>query len=839
MSLDQNDRVISQLTTSGIRRYFFDFPLEDISDVRVELNGVEVSRTDYSVSAANGYIEFNQVPVAGQRLVIYGNTPLIQEVIYSRAGNTLQLEALSRQLNRMTMGLQELSTKVNAAIGVSLPGPGVVLPDATGRAEKVLAFDNAGEPLMLPLQSSFDVVETTQIIDSTPESRQLIQTAGLPAMRSFLDVFGRGETYGRDVTDLIAGVLRRTALENRELAEDDPLIKRLLPLMAIWEPWEMSPDFTMWETQTGTRAQITEAVVRAWVRAEAARGMRGVWLKYVEIFGHWWTKPAFTRWDDRDAVPGALTPPKYWHEFPNNLSEFKADDFDFVAVVTDECSKNGMFVVLGVGRVGLFPTMVYYQTGTQGYTGPAALTQAAQMQLAADRTRLMVNDLATRLATYRDTILAFSSGFEPDHMPTWKVFSQLVTTGAGASPTVRALGYQWWATPGEMEEIPAVNANLATRIAFAQDLIDCGVDMWIWQDAVGPGLDFVSERNTYVSGVPLAQLDEYYWRIRRSQNDANAAGANAGRGIGMGTILEAWQMGSEPATNLTLSATSGATINVTSSLPFFLPFMNGLYITGGAAGNGRLSGIVSGNTLNALLDTTVAGTSRHAAGAAFGGTSLTQGNFSLNDGYTNPIPTSEARLLAQLAIHAKHSDVICAYGSSVFMADETLSVRLPQSKAGISDFRTRSSALRNAERNYRTSIMQRQRGTHKRLPRRDLVVGLDASPASSPFNQEGGYYAPTGANSVVRLMMKVHVRRGETATAFVNDITVALLVNNSVVRTAVVGSKNGVCGSTHELVFDVNNTGLAFSYALRVTWEGAAGNPILSNISWTVLEDLR
>ena len=621
-----------------------------------------------------------------------------------------------------------------------------------------------------------------------------------------------------------------TGREARALVQDvsryDTAYMRAASSLAVCEPWAMAPDYMPWENSSNVRTRVTEATTREWVRAQKAAGYRGVWIKYVEIYGHWFTVPSFALWDDRDAAPGVLTPGAQWHTFPNNFSELLADNFDMVQVIVDECARNGLFVLIGLGRVGLFNTLDYVQSGTDGYTGAAALTTTVQMQLAADRTRQLHADFVTRFAAYRPWILAFSSGFEPSDMPTWKTFSTAVTTGAGANPTVKAAGYPWWCTPADMLQLPASGATIATRNTFAQDLRDCNVDTWIVQDAVGPGYDWTNKRYTFVASVPLGLIDGVYARWRRSADDA---------GVGFGTIRESWRMGSEPPTNLTLSATSGASITATSAFNFFVAGMVGQYITGSVAGNARITAVSS--LTQATLDTTVVKTGDYAAGAAFSGTSLSSGTFSLNTGYADPYPADAARLASQQAIHEKYSDEICTYASSAFSNDATLSLRLPQTRAGIFDYRTRAATLYADDQTRFRTAMTRARASRRPVPNVVPVSGAAVTPTGGTWSVTQDRYYPISATNRIIVRLEITAYRGETVAAFINDVTLRLQIDGANAGPSVfTGGKNGVFSGTFVIEHEIANTGVAFTFGASMTWQTAMGNPAISALYWQVRE---
>lgn len=826
----------------------FPFPSRFLSssDIIVGVDGVQLT-SGYTVLGAGsdigGSVTISPAPAVGARVSLIRN-PAVTQLIDFVNGQTVLEGTLDNSLDKLTMIAQYLYRNGNRALRLgdfdSPPDAGLLLPSADDRRGKILGFDASPDALPQALTPSLGGTGTIiagSITDSSAAGRAVLTAADEAAQRTVLDVYSKGEVAALPALGSQSNGNRALAA-GQDLPRYDQGFMRAAPSVALWEPWSLAPDLISWETPGGVRARITEETVREWVRKEKALGVRAIWFKYVEIFGHWFTEPAFAKWDDRDQVAGALTPGKKWSEFPNNFAELLADDFDMLGVTVDECAKNGMFIIIGLGRVGLFNTMYYYQTGLGGYTGPAALTQAAQMTLAADRTRQLHADIATRFAAYKPWILAFSSGYEPSDMPTWKVFSTAVTTGAGANPTVIAAGYQWWVTPAQMAQLPTAGASLATRDTFALDLIACKADMWIVQDSVGPGNDYVNSRYTYVASVTLGQLPDLYSRWRRSIDDANYASANVGRGIGFGSIFELWRMGSEPPTNLTLSAVSGSAIVATSAFNFFTAAMVGQYITGAAGGNARISAVAS--LTQATLDTTVAATSVIAAGAAFPGTVLNSGGFSMNTGYANPYPAEPARLAAQIAIHSQYCDEMCLYGSSSFSVPASGTVRLPQVLAGRFAYRTEADANYSANLSRAVTAQSRQRGVRKRLPRKVRVTGSAITPTPSPYTVTQDRYSPAEPNSVVVIRLRLTMYRAKTVNAFVNDITVRLQVNGANVGPSMfTGGENGVFSGTFEAAYELTNTGAAFTYGANVTWQSAAGNPTISEIEWTIDEYLR
>ena len=298
-------------------------------------------------------------------------------------------------------------------------------------------------------------------------------------------------------------------------------------------------------------------------------------------------------------------------------------------------------------------------------------------------------------------------------------------------------------------------------------------------------------------------------------------------------------MGSEPTTNLTLSAVSGSAVVATSAFNFFTAGMVGQYITGANGGNARITAVA--NLTQATLDTTVAATASAAAGAAFSTTNLPQGSFSLNAGYANPYPAEPSRVAAQMAIHAKYCDEICMYGTSSFTVDDTLSIRLPQVQANRVDFRTRAKALFDDAVSRFLSGLVRQRVQRPRLPIRRTFQGASITPTGGAYTVTQDRYTPAETFSRIFVRMRVTLSRAKTTNAFINDITIRLQINGANVGpVAFTGGENGVCNGVVEVLFEIGNpgAGIEFTFGLNMTWQTAAGNPTISDVEWNVEETL-
>ena len=638
-----------------------------------------------------------------------------------------------------------------------------------------------------------------------------------------------------------SGNWRVLSIENSPREEDPALpsllqgrpdsdVLRVAPRVVIVEPWAMAADLQTYKDAAGLDTDIREEDIREFVRAQRRLGAEIIWIKYVEFYGHWFYQPGFALWQDRDASPGNLTNGAMWWTFSARNGQF-----DMVRTLVDECWLNGMGVVLSAGRTGLVNLMADGQAGAGNYTEPgsytgaAAITAAAQLTLARDRTRQLVADFEVAFADY-DNIVGYSTGHEPGHLPTFLTFAQAITSGAGTHPHIRSYGKELWANPAEMNGLPALNASLATRQAWAADLVATGFNKWIMQDSVGPGYDYDNDRYTFCHGEAIADLPGYFARWNQALRDA---------GLGMGSILETWRMGQTPPTNLTLGAVSGNNVLVTSVFDVFTSGDEGRYLTGRAAGNARITTFIDAK--NVRIDTTVAATGIFAAGAAFASTSLPHPNWSINNGYNDGFayPADWSSVQEQLDVHGRYSDEICWYSSSRYNFPNDLRIRLPQTQAGFVDFATRSDALFKAIALNSREAKSRTRIMGRRLPNMESFGPFTLTPSvAAGTSANFAIYQPIRKNSRISITAKLSCSRGETVNANINDVTLRLLVGGSASgNTITTGGKNGVFGGTFDARHQIENTtGAQITLGALISWNSAAGTPGTVSVSYDILE---
>jgi hypothetical protein len=135
------------------------FPFLSRSHVKVYVDGVaKVLNTDYTIDQSTGRVTFASAPAAAAEISIYRLTPRAtgdRTVVFVDPSN-LKAEDLNNADLQQLYITQELLDRAQAAIR-SEPSDGTPsdpldpLPEVADRAERVLAFDEAGQPTVAPV----------------------------------------------------------------------------------------------------------------------------------------------------------------------------------------------------------------------------------------------------------------------------------------------------------------------------------------------------------------------------------------------------------------------------------------------------------------------------------------------------------------------------------------------------------------------------------------------------------------------------------------------------------------------------------------------------------------
>lgn len=145
---------IQAYTASGSSAVFaYSFQVLAAGDMAATINGEAIASSAYTVSGAGnpsgGTVTFATAPTAGARVVLYRDSALTRSTDYQNNGDLLA-SVVNRDFDRLWLVLQEINggskvpaSAVRAPAGESLN----VLPVEASRANKILSFDAAGQPI--------------------------------------------------------------------------------------------------------------------------------------------------------------------------------------------------------------------------------------------------------------------------------------------------------------------------------------------------------------------------------------------------------------------------------------------------------------------------------------------------------------------------------------------------------------------------------------------------------------------------------------------------------------------------------------------------------------------
>ena len=164
-----NSTVSSAIYVGDGTSTVFQVPFYFLADTHLSVTSVNtdtlatsqlVLNTDYSVAGAGiqsgGAITMlTGAPASNIKILIFRDVPIDQQVDYT-PNDKFPAEVTEQALDKITMILQEISTKESSSIHYPLSDFGVdgTLPSAPNRASKVLAFDDLGNQTLVPLPAS-------------------------------------------------------------------------------------------------------------------------------------------------------------------------------------------------------------------------------------------------------------------------------------------------------------------------------------------------------------------------------------------------------------------------------------------------------------------------------------------------------------------------------------------------------------------------------------------------------------------------------------------------------------------------------------------------------------
>jgi hypothetical protein len=142
----------SEFVANGVSTVFgYTFTVLQATDLVVYDNGVVVPSSNYSVSGigveGGGSVTFLIAPLNGHLILLSRELALERDTDYQYNG-PLREQVLDNDFNRLWQALQGQRAQIGGALRAPYPEQFNELPNAANRANKVLAFDAAGAPIL-------------------------------------------------------------------------------------------------------------------------------------------------------------------------------------------------------------------------------------------------------------------------------------------------------------------------------------------------------------------------------------------------------------------------------------------------------------------------------------------------------------------------------------------------------------------------------------------------------------------------------------------------------------------------------------------------------------------
>ena len=165
----------------------YGFTLLDAADLVVTIDGVVTSA--YTVSgvgvAAGGFITFSTAPANGAAVLLQRVIQLVREAEYQNNGD-LQSDTVNADFDRLSLAVQQNSAGIERTLRVPEVGGVTSIPAAAARANFLLGFNSAGEPIAV-----------APVSGSATELALNLASAG-DGLGGGLVVFSRSATYDDD-----------------------------------------------------------------------------------------------------------------------------------------------------------------------------------------------------------------------------------------------------------------------------------------------------------------------------------------------------------------------------------------------------------------------------------------------------------------------------------------------------------------------------------------------------------------------------------------------------------------------------------------------------------------
>lgn len=642
-----------------------------------------------------------------------------------------------------------------------------------------------------------------------------------PSGTSGITLDARGNVTAKanvDIAGFLTGNGSSKSISDVLLANNGTFPRKFYPTTAYVELLRLSPGVTVFESADGTQTNCMNGTYfREVIREMANNGIQNIVVAYVEYQGFWFYTPGFTYpYDWETSRTG-----KFWTDwltsYPNVVS------FNPVETMLDECEKLSMSVYLGLGRNGDTELLndLYKINTAQPDPNRYGLNINTRLSNATTRTRQVAADLISQFGGYK-SFAGFYITHESDHIATSNNYFNPVTSVAGVHPAIRSYGKPIMTAPGSP-------IDLAATSTFASALVSSGIDIFMPQDSVGPGADLSTNSAvyTYIPSVTIPTLAGHFDTWRKAVAIANSKQTLTDRYIRLWSTTETWQMGVRPATTLTLSALSGATVTATAGAAAFASTDVGRWIHTADKGRGKIVGYTSATVVT--VDTTV---TSDPGGNAYGSLSQTSGNWSINDLYSKDYPADISRLKNQLYEEWPYIESICLYHWFGTIDSGTLSLRLAQANAGRTDYRTLAAALYSGYNTWYKGQKAKylQSPTVSTIQQQYFERGAGPAGGSTSLTDDFANFYPLHDGSRVTYICVI---RGYLAFG-TSTLTLGLRVNGSLVKSTQDLAASNYAGGTYVFVYSELPKGLART--VGISYSSTSANFNLSGVEIYAVE---
>lgn len=587
-----------------------------------------------------------------------------------------------------------------------------------------------------------------------------------------------------------------------------------------------SPTVQRWEDGSGT-AKMTKAFFQSRFDDMKEAGITDYIEMYVEYRGSWFYRPTFAYPYDYDTAQTG----QFWHDKLTTPHDVNYEDFDFVEAALEKCDTLGIGVWFGLSRQGDTPlAQDLYDFNVLGQPDPMryGLSIFTRLSNATTRTLQLADDLFTRYGSH-SSFVGFKLGHESAHIPSGNNYYTTVNvTGAGGYNPLN-----WYRDNHNIRSmiVPAKLLEGAidiTSSTYAQSLVNSGADVFTWQNAAGPGLNYQSSDYTWLSRTtysftPTDNRQKYSNRIRRLIQTANGFSRVSGRRIENWSIGEVWRMGVRPNATLSIGAGFGTpgTTNVTfTSTGSFSGITVGSVITT-IAGKATVTSVAGApNSVVATINTAFEANSFAA--------DTTDPKWAWSKGYILPYAALPQEYRFEMPLELSSFERTAMYAWN-FVSNPNAVLKPPISFNDRSDYRSRMENLYTTMVQYKGEMLKRVEGWSSTIFVDRLVREVTGLSGAS-INQQMAVYAPKlpGTYARIRLVFNFGKAPSPVQTGAAGNLTVSLVVNGVALVTRTIYDNDGWMGGSVELLLPewylTSGTDQTFAVTATSTALGLSGS---------------